>query len=63
MGSNYYAQFTNGPSTPPFPIGVWLACAHDAAAVQNDKAVGIKPVRRALCERSGAHDNMSRTPT
>jgi hypothetical protein len=40
-GVNYYAQFTNGPSTAPFPIGVWLACANDATAVQNDKEIGI----------------------
>ena len=40
-GINYFAQFTNGPSTSPFPIGVWLACANDAAAVQNDKNAGI----------------------
>ena len=51
-GLGYYGQFTSGPANTPFPIGVWLACAPDAAAVQNDKNAGIN-VYVGLCGNAG----------
>jgi hypothetical protein len=56
-GVNYYAQFTNGPSTTPFPIGVWLACANDATATQNDKNAGIN-VYVGLCANAAEFANV-----